>query len=161
MAYTHAASDECAMCLEPLMTKSWCCWGPTTTVTPCRHAFHTRCISEWLESHAFCPFCRDHIGVSTFHPSSFRGLSDHPKYSHHNQVTSTAMVKVVAHRKEYITVLIDSKRTLCFNRLGKGTWKDKIHGQMLPTQDGVAWVGEALVCASRADTLRLHDIIRQ
>jgi hypothetical protein len=47
-----AAEDTCTICLEQFAE------GAVLFVLPCKHAFHTDCISPWLKMHSECPSCR-------------------------------------------------------------------------------------------------------
>jgi hypothetical protein len=44
-------SDDCVICQETLGTTVF-------TQLPCRHAFHSECITEWLTMRRNCPTCR-------------------------------------------------------------------------------------------------------
>ncbi|MCO5591810.1 hypothetical protein L7F22_045802 [Adiantum nelumboides] len=50
------ANKECHICLETLQAAS--SPPPSTTLLPCNHAFHLRCISQWLHLTSSCPVCR-------------------------------------------------------------------------------------------------------
>jgi len=47
---------ECAICLD--------CYSPGAAITslPCKHAFHSGCISTWLSASNRCPLCRQAAG---------------------------------------------------------------------------------------------------
>ncbi|XP_022746858.1 E3 ubiquitin-protein ligase SIRP1-like [Durio zibethinus] len=45
-------SVQCSVCLEDIEI------GSEAKEMPCKHKFHARCISPWLELHSSCPVCR-------------------------------------------------------------------------------------------------------
>jgi hypothetical protein len=48
----EAADHVCAVCLEELEE------GAEVIVLPCKHGFHTNCLTPWLKMHSECPYCR-------------------------------------------------------------------------------------------------------
>ncbi|KAI5299447.1 hypothetical protein KEM56_003228, partial [Ascosphaera pollenicola] len=46
---------ECTICMENVEV------GTEVTVLPCKHWFHTECITLWLKEHDSCPHCRKSI----------------------------------------------------------------------------------------------------
>ncbi|KAM0887836.1 hypothetical protein ACQ4PT_028742 [Festuca glaucescens] len=58
LASTALAEKDCGICLDGLERES------AVQMTCCEHAFHRRCISEWI-SKATCPMCRGDI----WHPA--------------------------------------------------------------------------------------------
>ncbi|KAF3597729.1 hypothetical protein DY000_02021477 [Brassica cretica] len=44
--------QECAICLDQLKT------GETLVHLPCTHKFHSICLLPWLDTNAYCPYCR-------------------------------------------------------------------------------------------------------
>lgn len=46
---------ECVICMEDFDA------GAEVSKTPCSHAFHSRCITQWLENSHLCPICRYHM----------------------------------------------------------------------------------------------------
>ena len=59
-------NDECAICMEEMD-----CSDHLKIMNPCRHLFHRRCISAWLQSSRTCPCCRVEIVL----PDNFAKLS--------------------------------------------------------------------------------------
>ncbi|OEL34322.1 hypothetical protein BAE44_0004663, partial [Dichanthelium oligosanthes] len=53
------SGEECAICLQDLRAEE------TLRAMPRSHAFHQRCISEWLRRNAICPLCRHQLLLST------------------------------------------------------------------------------------------------
>ena len=51
IAKNKSKSVTCPICLE-CNTKKLC-------ETICGHAFHVKCIKEWLKDHSDCPLCRE------------------------------------------------------------------------------------------------------
>ena len=45
-------NSECAICMANIEE------GEDTMVTPCHHAFHTECLSRWMNEQLVCPICR-------------------------------------------------------------------------------------------------------
>ena len=45
--------DECSICLE-----KYTVLGDTLTYFFCKHAFHTKCIENWLKTNSLCPLCK-------------------------------------------------------------------------------------------------------
>ena len=43
-------SDECGVCLEPLVDAS--------ELDSCKHKFCLKCILEWVKKKSECPYCR-------------------------------------------------------------------------------------------------------
>ena len=43
--------DECSICMNPLRHN--------VVLTRCNHAFHSACVTPWLNSHSTCPMCRN------------------------------------------------------------------------------------------------------
>lgn len=157
--------DDCAICLEPLDVRvRWCRWlcPPLIRATPCEHSFHRTCIDPWLAEHAHCPFCRAHIGKTTFPPSAFRGVATTPRHNSHNTADRNDAVRVTAHGTVCIEVRV-GKDELRFERKARGVWVSQPHGALSLTQDGVAWdepLPLALVFADLATARRLHEIVR-
>lgn len=50
-------SDTCCICLGNIKA------GEFSTVLPCEHVFHTKCIRRWLRKSATCPHCRFHTCI--------------------------------------------------------------------------------------------------
>jgi hypothetical protein len=48
----NAADNVCAVCLEEFEE------GTEVIVLPCKHGFHTNCLTPWLKMHSECPYCR-------------------------------------------------------------------------------------------------------
>mmetsp|Transcript_29853 Transcript_29853/g.91891 ORF Transcript_29853/g.91891 Transcript_29853/m.91891 type:complete len:243 (-) Transcript_29853:144-872(-) len=53
---TDAASEECAVCLEPFTQ------GETLRLLPCAHRYHRACIDQWLAMNTACPLCKHVVG---------------------------------------------------------------------------------------------------
>lgn len=50
--YTHAGLDGvCVICIRDIREKN-------SSLLPCGHILHTRCLYEWLQHGGFCPHCR-------------------------------------------------------------------------------------------------------
>ena len=49
--------DECSVCLEHFQL------GQQLICLPCKHKFHSQCLTPWLESHVQCPYCRSKINA--------------------------------------------------------------------------------------------------
>ncbi|CAO2182167.1 unnamed protein product [Urochloa humidicola] len=47
--------DECAVCLRDFHAEE------TLRAMPCSHAFHQRCIFQWLRRNGVCPLCRHQL----------------------------------------------------------------------------------------------------
>jgi len=47
--------DRCAVCFSDYEK------GDELAVLPCRHAYHTQCVGEWLKRQNSCPCCRQAI----------------------------------------------------------------------------------------------------
>lgn len=47
--------EECMICLEEFEARA------EVSKMPCSHAFHTRCIIQWLEMSNICPICRSQM----------------------------------------------------------------------------------------------------
>lgn len=45
-------NSTCAICMSQIETED------SYMVTPCSHAFHTQCLSRWMEEQLICPICR-------------------------------------------------------------------------------------------------------
>lgn len=54
--------DECAICLQDLLPAQG---GDPLRAMPCSHAFHQRCIFEWLRRDSVCPMCRHQLPSTT------------------------------------------------------------------------------------------------
>lgn len=57
---THVESDVCNICFESLAvcrTKSGK-YAKRVIIAQCEHAFHLKCISEWMKRKHMCPLCR-------------------------------------------------------------------------------------------------------
>lgn len=52
--YTEKTDDDCIICLQELSNK-------IVLRLDCKHCFHKKCIIEWLEICATCPFCRNRV----------------------------------------------------------------------------------------------------
>ncbi|EEH05873.1 hypothetical protein HCBG_06137 [Histoplasma capsulatum G186AR] len=52
-------TETCGICMETVGLDS------RVTVLPCKHWFHSTCISPWLDDHNTCPHCRARIGRPT------------------------------------------------------------------------------------------------
>ncbi|CAO2195441.1 unnamed protein product [Urochloa humidicola] len=50
-----ALQPECAVCLRDFDAKE------TLRAMPCSHAFHQRCIFQWLRRNGVCPLCRHQL----------------------------------------------------------------------------------------------------
>ncbi|KAI3891063.1 hypothetical protein MKW98_007368 [Papaver atlanticum] len=48
-------SAVCAICLNNYEDEDM------LRLLPCHHAFHTKCIDDWLISHTTCPYCRSNL----------------------------------------------------------------------------------------------------
>lgn len=51
-------SDECVICMEEFKEGENCRF-----LSNCRHAFHQKCIDDWLATASNCPVCRDCVWV--------------------------------------------------------------------------------------------------
>ncbi|XP_003724488.1 RING finger protein 24 [Strongylocentrotus purpuratus] len=51
-------NDACAVCLEEFIL------GERVGQCPCKHNFHTVCVSRWLDSHETCPICQTRVRPS-------------------------------------------------------------------------------------------------
>jgi len=47
--------DNCVICMSPI--------DSGYMVTPCRHAFHSDCLEQWMDVKMECPTCRGHLPV--------------------------------------------------------------------------------------------------
>ncbi len=54
--------STCAICLDNTEAEVW------TVLSPCIHAFHTRCVNEWSlrQPNTLCPLCRTPVDQSVF-----------------------------------------------------------------------------------------------
>jgi len=72
----HPASlfnQTCSICLDDFEA------GETVRVLPCRHAFHSACIDEWLVNRqAFCPVCKGDWCFACRHVSGRHAASSPP-----------------------------------------------------------------------------------
>ncbi|XP_026456699.1 RING-H2 finger protein ATL39-like [Papaver somniferum] len=50
--------EKCSVCLSEYENEDM------LRFLPCRHAFHTECIDEWLVSRTTCPYCRSDLLVA-------------------------------------------------------------------------------------------------
>ncbi|XP_064603185.1 RING finger protein 24-like [Liolophura sinensis] len=48
-------NDTCAVCLEDFSQKE------EIGLCPCKHAFHVKCIIQWLRFHNTCPMCKSQV----------------------------------------------------------------------------------------------------
>ncbi|KAJ1273666.1 hypothetical protein BS78_05G002300 [Paspalum vaginatum] len=88
-----SSDDDCAICLTSLLVVH----PPDSSeeeerirAMPCSHAFHQRCIFQWLSRNAVCPLCRhalqqpptttDDHRTMTVHEMTFRTLDDEDRY---------------------------------------------------------------------------------
>ena len=46
--------EECCICLEKQKEKE-------LTILRCKHTFHQKCMTKWLENNRTCPMCRTYI----------------------------------------------------------------------------------------------------
>ncbi len=46
---------SCCICLSEIKK------GKNTILLPCKHMFHSKCITDWLKSNNTCPMCRKEI----------------------------------------------------------------------------------------------------
>ena len=49
--------DVCAICLNNMDDSS------ETRYLPCKHIFHSQCLSRWLEARLCCPKCQQKLGA--------------------------------------------------------------------------------------------------
>uniref|UniRef100_A0A8C5WJ51 RING-type domain-containing protein n=1 Tax=Leptobrachium leishanense TaxID=445787 RepID=A0A8C5WJ51_9ANUR len=57
------AEHLCAVCLEDFKVKE------ELGLCPCNHAFHSKCLTKWLEVRNSCPMCNKMISVTSLRPS--------------------------------------------------------------------------------------------
>ncbi|GLT29632.1 hypothetical protein SLA2020_044860 [Shorea laevis] len=55
LGWKASDQDECVVCLDRFKV------GETLVHLPCAHRFHSRCLVPWLETNAYCPYCRMEI----------------------------------------------------------------------------------------------------
>lgn len=59
-----SSTGDCAICLDPLSQQQF------VHIQGCDHAFHFKCISDYLNHELKCPICREPIGESQGHSPS-------------------------------------------------------------------------------------------
>jgi hypothetical protein len=68
--------DECTICLDQFQDKE------KISFLPCKHRFHTECITEWLARGTFCPNCKQTAtypdGEWAVEPGRFLAKKDEP-----------------------------------------------------------------------------------
>ncbi|XP_046348032.1 RING finger protein 24-like [Haliotis rufescens] len=47
-----AETETCAVCLEEFKYKE------TLAICPCKHKFHQKCLTQWLQHRNICPMCK-------------------------------------------------------------------------------------------------------
>lgn len=53
---TSKGLDQCSVCMDNFK------YGDKVKeLKKCKHAYHTKCIDQWLESENKCPICKQHI----------------------------------------------------------------------------------------------------
>lgn len=55
VCHRHGGNKECSICLKSHDKLQPC------SRLPCKHNFHKKCISRWLQSHNTCPNCRARV----------------------------------------------------------------------------------------------------
>ncbi|XP_077113201.1 RING finger protein 122-like [Ranitomeya variabilis] len=60
---TSLIGQMCAVCLDEFKLEE------EVGVCPCTHAFHTKCLTKWLEVRNSCPMCNKTISVALPRPS--------------------------------------------------------------------------------------------
>ena len=78
--YSGCSFDECSICLEKY-TES----GDTITYFFCKHAFHTKCIENWLKTSSLCPLCKQDIKKH----KEYEKMPGYPGYSNNQGRVST------------------------------------------------------------------------
>ncbi|MBG02262.1 MAG: hypothetical protein CL470_08335 [Acidimicrobiaceae bacterium] len=53
--YQKKEGEICSICLEDFQQKE------KIIILECYHYYHSKCITEWLESNNSCPLCRDQL----------------------------------------------------------------------------------------------------
>lgn len=75
----HEEDDDqiCAVCLEKLYVNEELQGVSINNITrlPCRHSFHSPCLSPWLSASSFCPCCRAPISPLHLEAPSNLGLN--------------------------------------------------------------------------------------
>lgn len=67
---TSKGLDQCSVCMDNFK------YGDKVKeLKKCKHAYHTKCIDQWLESENKCPICKQHIWALTATPI----LNNHQK----------------------------------------------------------------------------------
>ncbi|KAJ1298724.1 hypothetical protein BS78_01G475600 [Paspalum vaginatum] len=84
---TAGDADDCAICLTSLLLHPSSSEDPEDKIVramPCSHAFHQRCIFQWLSRNAVCPLCRHELPTAhptmTIHERTFHTLDDEDRY---------------------------------------------------------------------------------
>ncbi|WVZ55539.1 hypothetical protein U9M48_006186 [Paspalum notatum var. saurae] len=84
---TAGDADDCAICLTSLLLvhPSSSSEDPDPIrAMPCSHAFHQRCIFQWLSRNAICPLCRHALPTThpsmTVHGRTFYTLDEEDRY---------------------------------------------------------------------------------
>ena len=90
---THSQSQsdlQCMVCMQPTCSTDSTCSMYTLA---CGHAFHSHCISMWLDHHSMCPTCNRIVAAITRvqlrqymdHDTSTCGSNCHPKQHQQQQ----------------------------------------------------------------------------
>ncbi|XP_019859596.1 PREDICTED: RING finger protein 24-like [Amphimedon queenslandica] len=50
--------DSCAVCLEDFLDRE------IIVLCPCRHAYHKKCLCDWLSQSPSCPICKEGVSLN-------------------------------------------------------------------------------------------------